>query len=152
VKPYRVEFAAPQSGDWFRTGNNQAWIWKPTDGEGLSITLSSGSFDSITAPAGYGSLRLAVNGVLVDTDFNAGETFAFGAGVSSFNLYGGGAPLFFPYEVSVAMQLRFSDSAGQMNWTSVNALPVPETSTFAMALLGLVGVGVLMGGKQRAKR
>ncbi len=98
-------------------------------------------------------MTLRVGGVLVDADFIAGEMYSFAAGVNAFQI-AITSPMLLPVGSLVADSFRMnvtfaSASAPSMTWTSITAAPVPETSTFALSLLGLVGLGLLAGSRRR---
>ena len=136
----RFQFGGPNSGLWF----------DPPMVEGFKIAISSGSFLSTTAAPGFSGLKISVGGTVVDSDFNAGETYTFSGTVLEFDIFGitpaldGGSPSF---ATAFPLQLSFSGTPTLMTWT--NIIAVPETSTFGMTLMGLVGVGWLLSRRQR---
>jgi MYXO-CTERM domain-containing protein len=136
----RFQFAGPTSGLWF----------DPPMVEGFTIAISSGSFLSMTAAPGFSGLKIRVDGSVVDSDFNAGETYTFSGTVLQFDIFGitpaldGGVPTF---ATAFPLQLSFSGTPAQMTWTNITA--VPETSTFGLTLMGLVGLGLLASRRPR---
>jgi hypothetical protein len=119
----------------------------------MAILSLGRTFESITAPSGYGRMTLTGEGGVIDDDFTAGEVFNFAPNVRQFRI-DIVDPLSLPpgsvAASSFAMKLTFAGaSAGGMTWASLVTAPVPETSTFALSLLGLVGLGVLAGTRRR---
>jgi hypothetical protein len=148
---FRAWFSLPSTNRWYSTGNHENLWLLPVVVDGLAVHLDGGSFQSVTAPVGYGSMQLRVDGVLVDADFNAGEVFAFSPLTSDFQIFIS-SPATLPAGAaseSFQMKVQFLGGASIMKWTSIEAAPVPETSTFALTLLGLVGVGALLGSRRR---
>lgn len=132
--PGEFVFDAPLPRRWF----------DPPFADGFDIALEGATFISVTAPSKFFNMVLiAEDGTVLDDDFDAGETFYFGAGVSGFKIRGlsidtattdlaSALPLF----------LDFTPGATKMTWTVSMAAAVPEPSTYALALVGMLAVAV----------
>jgi len=137
-------FADPEPGRWF----------DPPVVEGFTIALSGGgTFIEVIAPPGFDNLSLVVGGVVVNDDLDAGESFLFGAGVSSFDIVGI-SPLLDPddpgFGSAFPLYLDFTNPPGTtMTWTPI---AVPEPATWASLGLGLVFVGLVRSRRRVALR
>jgi hypothetical protein len=135
-------FDAPVSGLWF----------DPIPIYGYSISLF-GNIQSVQAAPGFDHLRIVVNGVVLDDDLNSHEVFSFAEGVSDFDILGinptidGLSP---DLPTAFPLRMTFYGSPSWMLWRGIDAPAVPETGTFALGLLGVVGLGLLMGRRRQA--
>jgi hypothetical protein len=128
--PQEFVFTNPTPGQWF----------DPLSAEGFTYTLDGqGTFIEVAPPPasfGFGPVKVVVGGVVVDI-LNPGEDFFFAPGVTSFSLEGispfvdANDPKAFP---------TFLDFTGQPASLIMTAI-VPEPSTWAMMLIGFVGLG-----------
>jgi hypothetical protein len=143
-----ARFDAPQTNQWFSTPDSLYFWLLPVGTNTVTARLSSGSFSNVTAPAGFGTMQLRVGGVVVDNDFNVGEAFSFVGGVNDFQIVVGSYPATGQIG-SFQMKLGILGSPSTMTWTTAVTAAVPETSTFALTLLGIVGVGLLLGGRRQ---
>lgn len=146
IAPLQVphfEFDHPVSGLWY----------DPPMIDGFSIYISDDAlFTSVTAPTGFSGLQLRLAGTIVDANFEAGETFTFGAGVKSFDiinvhpLLDSAAPGF---GAALPLKLTFIGSGSKMHWSSLPS-PVPESDAYLLLLGGLTALGLLTRGRRNA--
>lgn len=154
VLPGQWTTASGSTPGSFRFFNPVTGLWyDPPLVDGFTISLDSGSFLSVTAPTGFAALKIRVGTTVVNTNFNAGDVYAFGASTAQFDIFGI-SPLLdvdLPSFISAfPLLLSFSGNPSTMTWTAFTS-PVPETSTYALVLMGLVGIGVLLGRRQRTE-
>lgn len=125
------------------------WFDPPTV-EGFEIELAGGGeFLEVIAPDGFLDLKIVVDGVVVDEDFDGLESFSFAPGVTTFTITGI-SPLLDPdspgFASAFPLFLDFTNPPGTvMTWT---ALPVPEPSEWALMLLA----APLLGWQVRRRR
>jgi hypothetical protein len=126
----------------FDNPTTQRW-YDPPFATGFTISLVGGTMISITAPSGFSDLQVVVNGVVVDADFDGGETFTFADGVvGSFKITG-----FLidtattPLSSAFPLFMDFTPGVTSMTWVA-DVSAVPEPATYAMLLggLGLLGM------------
>ncbi len=133
-------FTAPQPRRWF----------DPPTVEGFEIELAGGGeFLEVIAPDGFLDLKIVVDGVVVDDDFDGLESYFFAPGVSTFTITGI-RPLLDPdspgFASAFPLFLDFTNPEGTvMTWTAV---PVPEPSEWALMLLA----APLLGWQVRRRR
>lgn len=127
--PETFVFTAPQPRRWF----------DPPTVKGFDITLEGGGeFLEVMAPDGFTDLKIIVGDVVVDDDFDAGESFHFAPGVKGFKITGI-SPLLDPtspgFGSAFPLFLDFTNPEGTvMTWTALS-VPVPEPSEWALMLL-----------------
>lgn len=140
--PETFVFTAPQPRRWFDP---------PTVG-GFEIALEGGGeFIEVMAPDGFTDLKITIDGIVVEDDFDGGESFSFAPGVKSFKITGI-APLLDPESPGFAsafpLYLDFTNPDGtSMTWTALSA-PVPEPGEWALMLLA----APLLGWQVRRRR
>jgi hypothetical protein len=147
---YNAQFAAPTSNQWYSTTVETGGLWL----YGIQSAEISGFavFASITAPEGFGVMTLSVNDTVVDSDFTPGEVFSFASGVYRVKLALNSPPVFAPGSTaanSFQVKVGVTGPAQIMNLTMYGVAAVPETSTFALTLLGVLGLGALTVGSRR---
>lgn len=142
--PETFVFTAPQPRRWF----------DPPTVEGFEIALEGGGeFLEVMAPDGFTDLKITIDGVVVEDDFDGGESFSFEPGVTSFKITGI-SPLLDPdspgYASAFPLFLDFTNPDGTvMTWTSLSApAPVPEPGEWALMLLA----APLLGWQIRRRR
>jgi len=140
--PETFVFTAPQPRRWF----------DPPTVEGFEIALEGGGeFLEVMAPDGFTDLKITVDGVVVDDDFDGGESFLFAPGVTGFKITGI-SPLLDPespgFATAFPLFLDFTNPDGTvMTWTALSA-PVPEPGEWALMLLA----APLLGWQVRRRR
>jgi hypothetical protein len=137
---------------WYSTTVESGGLWLSGIDSMRADLFGSSFFTYITAPEGFGSMTLSAGNSVLDSDFTAGEVFTFFSRVTSFKL-ALNSPTSFPAGSPAAnsFQLRIGieGAPSAMTWLFKAAAPVPETSTFALTLLGLMGLGMLTTSARR---
>ena len=140
--PETFVFTAPQPRRWF----------DPPTVEGFEIVLEGGGeFLEVMAPDGFTDLKITIDGIVVEDDFDGGESFSFAPGVTTFKITGI-SPLLDPdspgFASAFPLFLDFTNPDGTvMTWTSLSA-PVPEPGEWALMLLA----APLLGWQVRRRR
>jgi hypothetical protein len=152
VPYYNAQFSAPSSNQWYSTSVEPGGLWlygiRSAD---LSLS-GNASFTSITAPEGFGAMTLSAGNIVLDADFTSGEVLTFASGVTQVKLTLNSPPVFAPGSSaanSFQVKVGVTGSAQTMYLSMFGVAPVPETSTFALTLLGLLGLGLLTTGVKR---
>lgn len=130
-------FDAPVSGRWY----------DPPFTEAFTIAVLGGDLTSIIAPTGFDDLQIFVNGILVNGDFDAGETFTFADGVREFRITGFGLldqadP---GYATAFPLFMNFESTVTSMTWTPTTVVPEPQT----YAMMGIVLLAIGWGARRR---
>jgi hypothetical protein len=131
--PGQYSFTAPVSGRWY----------DPPFATGFTISVDGADVTVIEAPTGFDNMVITVDGAVVDSDFDGGETFAFADGVRSFTItFAPGTTVDVAAAAPFPLYMEFDGSASRMTWTAALA-PVPEAGTLGMMLAGMAAmVGV----------
>jgi hypothetical protein len=131
-------FFAPQSGLWFDP--------PPVYGYIIDLGGFEFSYSSVKAPSNFSDMLLFANGILVDADFDAGETHVFTFPARTFTILNI-SPAIDEQSPSLAtafpLLISFNGQPNEMTWYSVRQ-PVPETHTFALMLLGVGSLASFM--------
>jgi hypothetical protein len=141
--PETFVFTAPQPRRWF----------DPPFVEGFDIALEGGGeFLEVMAPDGFFDLKIIVGDVVVDGDFDGGESYFFAPGVAAFRI-AGIAPLLDAsspgFGSAFPLFLDFTNPEGTtMTWTAMTLAPVPEPAEWALMLLA----APLLGWQIRRRR
>jgi hypothetical protein len=155
VQSYNAQFAAPTADQWYSTTIETGGLWLYGIRSAQLFVFGSGSFTSITAPDGFGAMTLRVGSTVVDSDFTPGEVFSFASGIREVTLALNSPPVF-PAGSSAANSFQFkvgvAGAPATLYLGMTGAAAVPETSTFALTLLGVLGLGVLTAGSRRKSR
>ena len=121
----------------------------PPIADGFEYTMTSASmFTKIGLPEGYGNnFTVVVGGNPVATGLNGGDAYTFvGPGVPSFQLIGLNPDVDAANPDAFPLYMEFDTPTASFD---MNAIVVPEPSTFVLAILGLVGIGVW--GRRRSR-
>lgn len=142
----------PNSGanGFFRFFNvTSGQFMDPPIADGFEYTMTSASnFTKIGLPEGYGSnFTVIVGGNPVATGLGGGDAYTFaGPGVPSFSLIGLNPDVDAANPNAFPLYMEFDTPTASFD---MSAIAVPEPSTFVLAVLGLVGVGVW--GRRRSR-
>lgn len=128
--PGVFSFDAPTPRRWF----------DPPFATGFEISVVGGDMFSIMAPTGFSGLTIWIGGVVVDGDFNGGETYTFAAGVHTFKVTGMSVDL--ASAAPFPLFMDFASTVTSMTWTA-DISPVPEPSTYLMFAGGLAALSLL---------
>jgi hypothetical protein len=105
------------------------------------------------APDGFTDLKIVIDGLVVDADFDGGESYFFTPGVASFRVTGI-SPLLDPdspgFASAFPLFLDFTNPDGTvMTWTALSVTaPIPEPGEWALMLLA----APLLGWQVRRRR
>jgi hypothetical protein len=155
VPYYYAQFAAPTSNEWYSTTIESGGLWRSGIQSAQLLLTGGGSFTSITAPEGFGVMTLKVGNSVVLTDFMPGQVASFGSGISWLTLSLNSPPAFTPGSSaanSFQVKLGVTGLPSTMIWSMNGVAAVPETSTFALTVFGMLGLGVLTLGSKRKPR
>ena len=128
--PGVFSFDAPTPRRWF----------DPPLATGFEISVLGGDMISITAPTGFSDLKIVIGGVVVDGDFDGGETYTFAAGVHTFKVTGMSVDL--ASAAPFPLFMDFASTVTSMTWTA-DISAVPEPSTYLMFAGGLAALSLL---------
>ena len=136
----------PNSGGngFFRFFNvNSGQFMDPPIADGFEYQMTSAStFTKIGLPEGYGdNFTVIVGGNPVATGLVGGDAYTFaGPGVTSFQLIGLNPDVDAASPTAFPLYMEFDTPTASFDMT---AIPVPEPSTFVLAILGLTGIGLM---------
>jgi hypothetical protein len=142
---YYAAFNPPTTNQWYSTSIEPGGLWLSGINSATVAVFGAAIFTSITAPEGFGAMTLKVNNTVLDADFNPGEIFTFTSNVPIFEIFLNSPPNFAPGTSaanSFQLKLGIAGAPDGMSWFMRAPSPVPETSTFALTLLGVVGLGL----------
>jgi hypothetical protein len=142
---YYAGFNAPATDQWYSTTVEPGGLWLSGINSAYAVVFGPAYFTSITAPEGFGTMTIKVGSTVLDSDFNPGELFTFASSVNGFDISLNTPPSFLPGSSaanSFQFKLGIAGSPSSMAWFMRAPSPVPETSTFALTLLGVVGLGL----------
>lgn len=125
--PNTFTFDAPVPRRWY----------DPPFATGFEVSVEGGDLISVELAPGFTNLKLLVGGVVLDEDFDAGETFTFAAGVRTFKIEGLMIDIA-TTDLSTAFPLflDFEPTVTSMTWVA-DISPVPEPGAWALMALGL---------------
>lgn len=122
----------------FRSPGARRW-YDPILANGYLYTLTGeGSFLEVMVASGFFDLQIVVDGVVVEADLDAGESYFFASGVKAFAIVGILPPLDGSDPSAFPTFLDFSGSPTRLTMTALPAVPEPVSAAlFAVGLLGL---------------
>jgi hypothetical protein len=142
---YYAAFNPPATNQWYSTSVEPGGLWLSGINSATVALFGAAIFTSITAPEGFGAMTIKVGNTVLDADFNPGEIFTFTSNVAVFEVLLNSPPNFTPGSSaanSFQLKLGIAGAPNGMSWYMLAPSAVPETSTFALTLLGVVGLGL----------
>lgn len=129
-------FPSPTPRRWFDPPFTDTFVYEAIGGEFLEVGV----------PSGFGTIDVVVGGVVVDS-LSTGETYLFGAGVSTFSLTGIDPLLDMAdpgFATAFATFLDFTGSTTDVTMTAIPlaAVAVPEPAGWSIFLI--TGLGIML--------
>lgn len=146
--PGQFIFPAPRPRRWFDPPFADGFVYE---------LIGGGEFIEAVAPPGFFDLSIFIDGILVDSDFDAGESFLFGPGVTSFSITGISPLLDVAdpgFSAAFPTFLDFSGSPTELRMTAIivptddDPSDIPVPATLLLLGFGLTGMAVSRKRKQ----
>jgi len=140
ARPGVFVFGNPPPRRWFDPPFGDGFDYELTYGPG---TPSADGFTKVEVGPGFFDIDVFVDGILVESDLDFGETFGFGPGVRKFRLAGITPPVDLADSTAFPTFLDFSGSPSELRMTGIPlANGVPEPGSLALAGLALAGLAL----------
>ncbi|WP_028470225.1 hypothetical protein [Neptunomonas japonica] len=141
--PGAFTFTAPTPRRWFDPPFVDGFVYELVGG---------GEFTEVGAPIGFVDMCIVVNGIEVECDFDGGELYSFGPGVTSFSITGispldAADPAF---STAFPTFLDWDGTAATLLMTSIEVTSTPPSGVPLPGTLWLLGLG--LGGLLTARR
>jgi hypothetical protein len=117
-----------------------AWYDPPLTGS-YYYELTGGAFKEVRVAPGFNDIQIVVNGVVVEADLDAGESYLFAPGVDAFSLQGINPAVDSANPAAFPTYLDFTGDPTLLTMKAGVLAALPEPETLGLIAIGLAGLG-----------